>query len=121
MTFVYRMVIFVLLYSKILCPLPNHSHPQNLAKSILMLCTYLRLPRGHLPEGFLVKIIYAFLVLATLSAHIDICFNTQTTWSDKYKSQSSSLCRIINNPLTSSSVCQNIFEVVRIQYEKQNT
>jgi len=95
---------------------PNQStcpHPTSW-RSILILSTHLRLglPSGLFPSGFPTKTLYTSLsspIRATCPAHfILLDFITRTILGEHYKSFSSSLCNLLQSPITSSLLDPNI-------------
>ena len=83
-------------------------------RSILILSIHLRLglPSGLLPSGFSTKTLYTPLsspIRATYPAHLILLdFITHTILGEEYKSFNSSLCNLLNSPVTSSILGPNI-------------
>ena len=90
-----------------------YPHPTSW-RSVLILSTYLRLglPSGLFPSGFLTKTLYTPLsspIRAICPAHLILLyFITRTILGEEYKSFSSSLCNLLNSPVTSSLLGPNI-------------
>ena len=87
-------------------------HPTSW-RSILILSTHLRLglPSGLFISRFLTKTIYTPLsspILATCPAHLMLHFITRTILGEQYKTFISSLCNLLQSPVTSSLLGPNI-------------
>jgi len=91
----------------------RYSHPTSW-RSYLILSIYLRLglPIGLFTSGFPTKTLYTPLsspIRATYPAHfILLDFITRTILGEQYKSFSSSLCYLLQSPVTSSLLGPNI-------------
>ena len=90
-----------------------YPHPTSW-RSILIISTHLRLglPSGIFPSGFPTKALYTPFsspIRATCPAHlIFLDFITRAILGEEYKSFSSSLCSLLQSPVTSSLVGPNI-------------
>ena len=77
----------------------------------LTVILYLGLPSGLFPSGYLTKPLYATLlssIHATCSTHIFLLdLFTQIHVGEEYRSVSSSLCRFLHSPVTSSLLTPN--------------
>ena len=84
-----------------------YPHPTSW-RSVLILSTHLRLglPSGLFPSGFTTKTLYTLLsspIRATCPAYLILLdFITRTILGEEYKSFSSSLCSLLDSPLTPS-------------------
>jgi hypothetical protein len=93
----------------------NPVHVPPLLKNVLILYSHLRLglPTGPFLSGFPTKTLYApLLSLLQFTCPIYlILFDliTRLIFSDKYESQSSSLCSLLQSRVTSSLLGPNIF------------
>ena len=82
-----------------------YPHPTSW-RSVLILSTHLRLglPSGLLPSGFPTETLYTPLsssIRATCPAHLILLdVITRTILGEKYKSFSSTLCRLLHSPVT---------------------
>ena len=92
----------------------TYPHPTSW-RSILILSTHLHLglPSGLLPSGFPIKTLYtpiSSLICATCQAHLILLdFITRTILDEEWRSFSSSLCSLLQSPVTSSLLGPNIF------------
>ena len=90
-----------------------YPHPTSW-RSVLMLSTHLRLglPSGLFPSGFPTNTLYTPLsspICATCPAHLILLdFITHTILGEEYKSFSSSLCNLLQSPVTLSLLGPNI-------------
>lgn len=91
-----------------------HSPPHNLPISILILSSHLlNLPTGHSIKSYIIQSLYTFLISlirATYLRHRNFFdFTSVTIPGNLYKSRSSSVCSILNFPMTSSILDQTVF------------
>ena len=106
---------------------PNavHIHTTHLLEIRSNIIPHLRLglPSGLLPSGFPTKTLYTPLsspIRATCPAHLILLdFITRTILGEEYKSFSSSLCSLLNSPVTSSLLGPNVLKHPQLPFLQQ--